>query len=729
MKRNRDPIPLTWTVTRLDRSTGRKVGDPIPAQVPGDVFTDLMRAKIIPDPYIGLDSEKVQWVNECDWLYRGEAGEIPSGGRAWLEFMGLDYRYAVSWNGREMLRQEGMFSRVLLEVAPADEKPDAVEVRFKGFPDRFYETMFPPVIVNTEPIRRRVTKTSMSFGWDFAPRLKGCGVWDDASLFRTGPVLIHDLLVRAGNDGSVFVEAALDSSCDCRAALEFTLRGESFSGDEVKGSIPVDLRPGMNRASHSLRIDSPRPWMPWDQGEPNLYRLDVRVTVEGGESDSAFEVFGFRDIEWARNPGSPRRALDWTLVVNGRREFLRGANVIPPDSMAGRRTDERCARLLELARDANLNCIRLWGGGNRERSVIYDACDRLGIMVWQEFPIGCINFGTPRSARYMKLLERECSEMVRQLRNRPSIIMWCGGNEFNTRLSKPAIRLMELTCKELDPTRRFVPASPYRGDAHNWLVWHIKGNLKDYENDQSQLVSEFGLQAAPAAGSLEKFLPGDLLWPPGKGWVHHHQSRAKMEKYVRHFGGPGGSLPEFVAASQKAQAYYLHRGIETWRRKKYEKSGAMFWQWNDPWPCISWSVVDYFLEPKLGYEAVKTAFQPLLVCAEFEQKKNTPGDSVAMDIVAVNDLHREFKDLKVDIIVSGRVVETLRADVGPDSVARLGSVTISLPSDAPPVIELSATCAGAEVSRNRYHLDHYDPQRASLLGRRLFRRWWQFLTD
>jgi beta-mannosidase len=487
--------------------------------------------------------------------------------------------------------------------------------------------------------------------------------------------------------------------------------------------------PGKNRVSRQIKIEDPKLWWPWDQGTPELYRVSAVIEVGGKQSDAVDEAFGFREIEWERNPGSPKSALDWTLVINGRREFLRGANVVPPDSMHGRRTDERCVKLLEMAKDANLNSIRLWGGGNRERSVVYDTCDRLGIMVWQEFPIGCINFGTPRSQRYLKLLEQESSEMVRQLRNHPGLIQWCGGNEFNTRMSRPALKIMKQACKDLDPARRFVPASPHRGDMHNWLVWHIRGNLSDYFNDKCQMMSEFGFQAAPSVESLKEFLPGDLLWPIGKGWTHHHLSRGKIGKYVKHFGGPGATIEDYVNAGQKAQAYYLHRGIEHWRRQKYKKSGALFWQWNDPYPCVSWSVVDYYFRTKKAYEAVRIAFQPLLISAEFEQRSYKSGDHFSAGIVLVNDTPREFKDIEIEAKVSGDPIKIFNLSMGADKVESAGEISIDLPRDKKPVLELIARQDGEEVSRNRYDLTLHDPEPANIIGRRLFKRWWQFLTD
>jgi len=730
MKRSITSWPIRWTVRQLDRRTGRPIGEELPARVPGDVFSDLMAAGKIADPYVGLNSERVQWVNNHDWLYRGTAVGLGDGARHWLEFMGLDYRYAISWNGAEIFRGEGMFSRRLFEVVPRRGANNVVEVRFSGLPDRWIERGLPAGIVNTEPVRRNYLKTQMSFGWDFAPRLKGGGIWDEASLFPTGPALIRDVRVRTGNGGGVEVELEIDSSVTGDALLTLAITGDTFSGYERRESYAARLeKKADNRVARRLTVEGPRLWWPWDQGNPELYRLTAAVEMAGSRSDAADEVFGFREIGWARNPGSPKKALDWTLLVNGRRVFMRGANWVPPEAMAGRLTDERYQKLVEMARGANLNALRLWGGGNRERKFFYDACDRAGIMVWQEFPVACIVLALPRSRRFRELLRGECAEIVRQLRNHPSVVTWCGGNEFNVHLNRPAIKIMADVCRGLDPGRRFVPASPYRGDAHNWLVWHLKGNLSDYFSDRSQLVSEFGLQGPPDAQSLREFLPGELLWPIGKGWKHHHQGLGKMEKYARRFGDPDAGLDEFVRAGQEAQAHFLQRGIEHWRRHKYEKSGALIWQLSDPWPCISWSLVDYYLKPKRAYEAVRLAFQPLLVTAEFDDKLRRPGENFSARVFLVNDLPRSFAGVEVEVGAAGKAAAILRGDVAPDSVVDLGEVSFTLPDEVPPVLTLLARAEGGEISRNRYQLSFHDPERSSLLGRRLFRRWWQFLSE
>ena len=730
MKRLAPSFPIQWTLTQLDQPTGQPRGDELPAQVPGDVFSDLLRAGKIPDPYLGLNSEEVQWVNDCDWLYRGRSELAAQGGeRLWLEFMGLDYRYAIRWNEQERLRGEGMFSRVLLEADPGAKAENLIEVRFSGLRDRWVERKFPPWIINTEPVRRNYLKTQMGFGWDFAPRLKGCGIWDQVSLFRSGPALIQDLCLRPRNDGQVELTMVLDSSTETKATLELKFCGETFSGYEKQLSLAAPLQPGRNFFQHRLQIEDPQLWWPWDQGRPELYRLEAAVVIAGRRSDAVEESFGFREFGWTRNPDSPKRALDWTLVINGRREFLRGANLVPPEAMSGRLSEDRYRKLLELAREANLNTLRLWGGGNRERSAFYEICDRMGILIWQEFPVGCINWRLPRSGRFLKLLRQECGEIVRQLRNHPCIIMWCGGNEFNVHLNRPQIEVMAHVCQDLDPTRRFVPASPYRGDAHNWLVWHTKGNLSDYFSEKAQVVSEFGLQAAPAVESLKEFLPGELLWPIGAGWAHHHLGLGKMRKYVKHFGGPGRTLEDLVNASQEAQAHFLQRALEYWRRHKYQKSGALIWQWNEPWPCISWSVVDYYLRPKRSFAAVRRAFQPLLVSAEFEQKSYRPGDRLSARLFLVNDLPCAFPELVIEVKASGELVETLRAGVGPDQVAQVAELSLALPTGSPPRLELFAQAAGQPVSHNSYDLTFHDPEPATPLMRRFYRRWWQFLSE
>ncbi len=705
-----------FSLCELDLKSLEQKGQCIPASVPGDVFTDLMSAGRIPDPYHDLNSKAVQWVDERAWRYETVFSYSRKPGmRCHILFMGLDYVSRVELNGKVLAEHEGMFSRIDLDITDslAASGKQKLAVTLLGIPATNTERLG-KIMGYSEFGRKRYLKTQMSFDWDFAPRLKGAGIWDRVYIYETGPVSIRDMFIQPGLDGRIKVEVELAGFPEADGIIEVAISGETFStgAEPVRGS--VGIKRGIGAQSLTLSVPSPRLWWPWDMGQPDLYRATARLVIAGAESDRVSEVFGIREINWGPNPDAPPGSADWVLFVNGRREFIRGANWVPAEAMHGRLDDSRYDQLVEMARDAGVNCLRIWGGGNRERRAFYDFCDRSGMMVWQEFPFACVFLtGYPKTERFKDLTRQEVEEITRQLRNHASIIMWCGGNEFNVELSRHVVDIMEDLTARLDPTRRFIPASPYKGDSHNWVVWHMKGNLSDYFADLSPLPSEFGLQAFPDITTIENWMSGDYRWPIGEVHFHHDLGWAKMQKYMKPLA-PDDDLGSVIEASQLMQAHYLQRGIENWRQRKYKTSGTAFWQFNEPWPAICWSVVDYDLKPKRSYEVLMDTYNPVLVTARFEDREWKRGDIFEAEIMVVNDLHREFKKAKIEASLCGEALEQWTLDIPEDDVIIAGKIRAEISEGCNrPYFDLSLKESGAEISSNHYELWVHDPTPAA----------------
>jgi beta-mannosidase len=484
------------------------------------------------------------------------------------------------------------------------------------------------------------------------------------------------------------------------------VRAANFDGPDFGPMFfDLDLPPG--HSTHNLAFDLPNPqlWESWDRGFPHLYELTVSLQPLASSSpslapslqplDSVSTRFGIRQV-----------ALDgWTFMINGRREFIRGVNWVPADSLPGRLQRDDYAHLLGMARTAGVNLLRVWGGGLREKQAFYDLCDELGLLVWQEFPFACAFLGYfPRDTDWLELVERECAAIVQATRNHPSLALWCGGNEFSPRRNLPLVQTLARVVAAHDGTRPFVPASPSPGDAHNWDVWHGKYPLHAYREEKACFLSEFGLQALPSSETLHACLPEADLWPPGAGWEIRKAQLEKLWRYAR-FTGP---LEEFIAASQRAQALGLQIAIEHMRRRKGEAGGVCLWQFNEPWPAISWAIVDYWRRPKLAYHRLKDFYDPVLVGLTFPPARYRPGDILQAEAWAVNDGLEALDGCRLQVELDGVPIYEDRVTLPPDSVRVVGTLRHQFHAE-PRELGLVLRRGDRLIARNTYDLTYYDP--------------------
>jgi len=723
MERKQAAELKSFQFIQVKKQSQKQTGQWMPAKVPGDVMTDLVRAGKLKHPYYDFNSKDALWVNDFDWLYKTEfSTDAAPGERVWILFHGIDYQSRGLLNGKEIFRHIGMFSRVFVDATGLLTKggPDQLEVELFGLKNRPHSPQYQVDQFLEQLKRRTVTKTQMSFGWDIAVELINAGIWDKVELFKTGPVMIQDLGIHTKNSGEVSLDFALDSKYAGNAVLKISVTPENF-GDKkpvFENEFPVSLSSGKTSPNAQFLIPDPKLWWTWDLGDPNLYRLKAELVINGKTSDSVEEVFGFREVTWEQNPGA-QESWKWVLRLNGKRLFMRGANWVPPDALLGQLSDEKYRALISMARVANINIFRMWGGGNREWDVFYEEADRKGIMLWQEFPFACIYVpGYPTDKKFLDLVRREVGEVVRATRNHPSVVLYSGGNEFNVEQNKKVVDRMRAEVNSLSPERRFIGASPDEGDSHNWIVWHQKGNLTDYFSDQHALMSEFGIQALPYFRTMEQYISEDQRWPlTHKVYKHHNLEYGKIMKYISVVPHEE-KLTSYIDASQKMQAYYYQRAIEHWRIRKYRVSGTFFWMFDESWPGMVGSVVDYELKPKQAYEQMASStYSPLLIAADLEVRAWKPGDDFSTDIYLVNDYDRKFSNLTVKAFISDKLVGEWIIDAEPDSSTKVATLNFKLPQSADPLLVLQVR--GEEHSQNIYELSICDSQAANSSGRAL----------
>jgi beta-mannosidase len=778
--------------------------DWLPALVPGDVRLDLLRAGKIADPFYAANNQDSQWIDSRDWWYiRPVKQEWNAGDRAFLVFEGIDYQSAVFFAGKQLGRHVGMFSRQIYELPlermsheTADaERSALLAVRIWGSDalpklrltlaqklwGRLVQPMFAPP---NEPFpdRYATLKCQMQFGWDFAPRLRTCGIWDDAAIVVARSVFIQDASVRVRvDDGKqpgahIRVSLALDSDRAKTVRVQCAVQGKNFSNDAQTFSFDLALAQGLQQREIAFDLPNPQFWNPWDRGDPNLYEIEITLSspsrpgltlrdpeLAEGESqrqakdilDSYSTTFGIRSFELApvppdapnTKPNSSPNSEPWTFVVNGQREFLRGANWVPLDAIPGRLTRADYASRLKQVRDANINFLRVWGGGLREKSAFYDLCDELGILVWQEFPFaGATLDRFPRDHASLDLVRGECAAVVSALRNHPALVVWCGGNEFNTRGNRTIVETLREVVAREDGTRPFKPASPYREESHNWGVWHGLANLRDYRKDQTPFLSEFGLQSLPDLESLNKFLPQQVLAAPHALWEYHHAELKKLRRYagpVITNGAPGGigrtssaqslknsmespssqsiasaltmSTSALVDATQRAQAFGLQIAIEHMRRGKPRTSGVAVWQFDDAWPAISWSVVDYYGTPKRAYAELKRLYSPILASFDYALQPRREGEIVKGDLWLINDWLSSFQNAELSASLDGVEILKRHVNLAPDSATRVDALGVTL-GPGENILRLKVTWGPATLSDHEYDLNFWDRGEVNAIG-------------
>ena len=636
--------------------------DWLPARVPGSIQRDLMAAGRLPDLYQLLDlDDTLRWVEESDWWLQRELPGIEPDQRAWVDFSGIDYLAAVTLGGRELERRTGMYSRRRYEITETlRQGPSTLGVRIWG---AWALPKWPRTPVyhlkkwlarqlqggNQEPFSDRLLtlKAPVHFGWDFAPRLMTVGVWDDVHLHITGAAAITDLWARAdwGPEFGMVIHFRLDALGTMKVRLELELAPLFDSTEVQRAEYNLHLREGQT-VRHVCWPDAHlEPWTTHDRGFPHRYRLHVTLRdAQGNVLDRHDQIIGARTFGW-RIENRAHYPL-----LNGKPIRFRGVNWAPLDLLPGDPAEEaRYRRLLQAAVDAGVNAIRVWGGGGRERPVFYDLCDELGLLVWQEMPIACVFLDRlpEEDESFIRLVRQETRGIIRSLRHHPCVFMWGGGNEWGPgRFKRVAQAMGEVAARE-DPSRRWLPASPGPGDSHNWLVWHEKASPATYARDPAPLLSEFGLAAPPNIETLRTILPENALWPPGDGWRARKAELEKLAHYARFFlpDDLDPDLKTWVTASQEAQARGLQQGIEAYRLRD-EAVGSFLWQWNEPWPAISWSTFPHRGPPKPALIQISHAYAPLAPIARLHPQR--------IQLWVVNDSPETCKGCTLEVWLDDR---------------------------------------------------------------------------
>jgi beta-mannosidase len=683
----------------------------LPAWVPGSVVDDLWRAGAVPDPYAGLNTRAIEWIADRHWAYRHEFRlALPEDDqRAWLCLDGVDHSAVVFLDGVELGRVDGMFVASRFDVTELLRAGTAHVLVVVVEPAPSSE----PQVGHTSAVG--VHKSRMTYGWDFCPRLVHQGIWQAAYVEVTGPARIADVaVVPSIEDGRALVSVAVEVDAPGNYEVERVLT--SPQGDVLDGLV----------------VHDPQLWWPNGHGDQPLYTLTVTVWVDGRVSDVRTLPVGLRSLDFYPVDDD---ALPYGVVVNGRRIFSKGWNWVPLDLAYGVPRQERLEHLLDLAVAAGVTMLRVWGGGLIETPDFYAACDRRGLLVWQEFSQSSSGItSTPSDdPAYVAMLREQAEQIVPRLRNHPSLAIWGGGNELQAGEGKPlddrtpVLGALGEVVRRLDPSRLWLPTSPTgpaflnrrdliaespddQHDVHGpWEHQGLVDHYALYDTGTAMLLSEFGVEGATTPRTLARVVPEAERRMPTRGrpvWDHLGRWWNNEDLVQRCFGGAIGDLTTLGLASQFLQRDGLQYAVEAHRRRTSRCVGTFPWQFNEPYPN-AWctSAVTWGGEPKPAYYGVAAAYRPVIVGAVCSRQSWYGVPEVRLPLWVLSDTPVESATVLARLVLldGTELTRQMFPDVRLSGTVEIGELRLPTPAGAF-VVDLTVVADNNLLATRRYLL-------------------------
>ncbi len=692
------PLQANWEFSQ--GGTGKWLA----AEVPGTVHQDLIRHQQLPNPFWGTNEKKIQWVEEKDWEYRTQfqltAGQLAHDA-VQLVFEGLDTYADVYLNGSLILRSDNMFVGHVVDVKPVLRAGDnRLHIYFHS-PIRqtlpqWESTGFNYPADNDHHEKKLsiyTRKAPYSYGWDWGIRMVTSGIWRPVSLrmFNTATIddVHHQQLSLTDEKASVVNTLQINNVSgefkQTELVVRYLLDGKVAAGDTKS----LTLMPGGNKVDIPLEILKPQRWMPRGWGKPVLYQQEVVLRQNGKDVAVYRQKIGLRTVRLVNE--EDQWGQSFYFEVNGIPIYAKGANYIPSDAMLPSVTPERYRLLFENITRANMNMIRVWGGGAYEDNLFYELADENGILVWQDFMFGCTTY--PHDPTFMKRVEQEVAYNITRLRNHASLAMWCGNNEilegmhhwgWEKRYTKQVYDEMFVGYDHLfrdllpnavatyDPGRSYIHGSPLtsnwgrpeswsRGDSHNWGVWYGRKPFESFDTDLGRFMSEFGFQSFPEMKTIASFADS-ADYAIESEVMNAHQKSSIGNSLIKTYMERDYILPEkfedFVYVGSVLHGRGMRYGFEAQRRNRPYCMGTLYWQLNDSWPVVSWSSIDYYNNWKALHYHTSKAFAPVLISP---MQRND-----SLRIYLVNDLLEEKTALTLELqwtSFTGKKIKSVRLPV------------------------------------------------------------------
>lgn len=654
-------------------------------QLPGDVHSCLLQNNIIKDPYYGCNEIDLLWVGQSTWTFEKEFDFKPTkGSKEILEFSQADTCFSVFINGKLAGKGENMFRRFRFDVTSllvnGKNKIKFIFESAEKIGKEKYEKLPYPVPFseydNCSPYRNMVRKAQCHGGWDWGPNIMPIGIYSDIIISSVADGLFNNVTVKYEhnkNDWTAIIKTNYQSYINGVKTFSFILNGPEIDTKKIDETSPLVI--GENIIETRIKVSNPYVWKTSGElkqlnlKENQLYELQVSEndSVTGTQAIKQNICFSSLKVISEKDGTEDKPARSLYFENNGHRIFAKGENWIPVDIIPSRCTKERYHQLLQSAFDANLNCIRVWGGGIYENDIFYDLCDRLGIIIWQDCMFACSLY--PATDEFLSEVESELFYQIPRLQPHPCIGIWCGNNEdYGTLNWYPESRnnrdrylvdydrlnhdTIGKTIKRMDDSRLFWPSSPCagpddfadnwhadsRGDMHFWSVWHERKSFDAYLSIKPRFVSEFGYESFPSLKTINTFAKEEDLNFTSKVMEYHQRSgngnSIILEMFSRYFKFPVG-FENMVYLSQVQQALAIKTAVEYWKTLSPYCMGSIIWQINDVWPCPSWSSLEYSGKWKLLHYEIQKFFSDVSISAFSKDDKS--------QIIAINHTFEKVK--------------------------------------------------------------------------------------
>ncbi|WEK36029.1 MAG: glycoside hydrolase family 2 TIM barrel-domain containing protein [Candidatus Pseudobacter hemicellulosilyticus] len=681
---------LNWEIGYHQQATD-KPAKWLPATVPGAVQLDVMKAEHYKQPYwYGDNVLQFDWMEDWYFTYRTSFAKPALGAdqRLFFHSKGIDYHFTILLNGQQIHEQEGMFTYVDLDLTDRLQAQNELLIILRPVPKIEEAKVW---VKGTETYRqnaRESAKPAVSYGWDWHPRLVTRGIWDETFLAVRNKAHLT----------AAPVTYTLNEERNA-ASLQLDLEGRSLAGTtyrwlikDDKGKLLVQQTGPLSadQAIVKAQLDKPRLWWPNGYGDPVLYTSELELLGPDKKLlDKRRQQIGFRTIKLIMNEGAWDEPADFPVTrnvspasfeVNGQRIFAKGTNWVHPEIFVGLITPALYEKQVRLAKDANMNILRVWGGGITNKESFFDYCDQYGLLVWQEFPLACNNYTDKQS--YLDVLEREARSIISRVKTHPCLAVWSGGNELFNSWSRMtdqslALRLLNSLCYQLDQHTPFIFTSPQYGMGHGYYVFADLEKKEELYQWMSRATktsyTEYGVPGAASVDMLKSFIPANELFPPkaNTAWELHHGLGAWGDhrwldmQVLEHYFGKIQSLEELVKYSQLTQSEGLQFIYEEARRQKPYCSMALNWCFQEPWPAAANnSLISWPNEVKPAYYSVAKACRPVLASARAPKFSWATGEAFTADVFLLNDTYQALPaaDIMVTINFDGKEQTILEWD-------------------------------------------------------------------